>query len=176
MTGLLALLAGCTALRPAPDPLAEAAALFPPPPDTLSAVVLPEVNAEAPAVTLDELPPVEIPAATLAMAAAVAAEPPVQPIGDGVASYYGHELAGRPTASGERFNPERLTAAHRTLPFGSRVRVTNLRNGESIVVRINDRGPFAHGRVIDLSQAAARAIGMIRSGTARVKLELLATE
>ena len=94
-------------------------------------------------------------------------------IGGGLASYYGNELAGNRTASGERFNPGELTAAHRTLPFGSMVRVTNTSNGDSVVVRINDRGPFSHGRVIDVSHAAAREIGMHRSGTARVKLALL---
>jgi rare lipoprotein A len=94
-------------------------------------------------------------------------------IGSGMASYYGRELAGNRTASGERFDPAQLTAAHRTLPFGSLVRVTNTANGDSVVVRINDRGPFSHGRVIDVSHAAAREIGMHRSGTARVTLALL---
>ena len=97
-------------------------------------------------------------------------------IGGGMASYYGDELAGNRTASGERFNPAQLTAAHRSLPFGSMVRVTNTSNGDSVIVRINDRGPFAHGRVIDVSQAAAREIGMHRSGTARVKLALLSDD
>ena len=95
------------------------------------------------------------------------------PLGDGEASYYGSELAGNPTASGESFDPERLTAAHRTLPLGSKVRVTNARNGETVVVRINDRGPYHGNRVIDLSRAAARTIGLIRSGTGRVNLALI---
>ncbi|MBB3035464.1 rare lipoprotein A (peptidoglycan hydrolase) [Erythrobacter lutimaris] len=95
------------------------------------------------------------------------------PMGAGEASYYGHELAGNRTASGEVFDPGQLTAAHRTLPLGSKVRVTNPRNGESVVVRINDRGPFHGNRVIDLSTAAARTIGLIRSGTGRVNLALL---
>ena len=94
-------------------------------------------------------------------------------IGSGLASYYGDELAGNRTASGERFDPAGFTAAHRTLAFGSKVRVTNTSNGDSVIVRINDRGPFSHGRVIDVSTAAAREIGMHRSGTARVKLALL---
>ena len=94
-------------------------------------------------------------------------------IGGGMASYYGNELAGNRTASGERFDPGQLTAAHRSLPFGSMVRVTNTSNGDSVIVRINDRGPFAHGRVIDVSQAAAREIGMHRSGTARVRMTLV---
>lgn len=94
-------------------------------------------------------------------------------VGDGMASYYGKELAGNRTANGERFNPEELTAAHPSLAFGSKVRVTNLNNGQSVVVRINDRGPFTHRRVIDVSHAAAREIGMHRSGTARVSMALL---
>jgi rare lipoprotein A len=92
----------------------------------------------------------------------------------GEASFYGGELAGRPTASGERFNPQALTAAHRSLPLGSRVRVTNATNGRSIVVRINDRGPFHGNRVIDVSEAAARQLGFHGRGTARVQIELLA--
>ncbi|AHJ29486.1 septal ring lytic transglycosylase RlpA family protein [Nodularia spumigena CS-584] len=91
----------------------------------------------------------------------------------GIASFYGRGFAGKPTATGERFNPEAMTAAHRTLPFGTRVRVTNTRNGRSVVVRINDRGPFIRGRIIDVSTGAARAIGMINSGIAPVKIEVL---
>ena len=94
-------------------------------------------------------------------------------VGSGMASYYGDELAGNRTASGERFDPDQLTAAHRTLAFGSRVRVTNLANGRSVIVRINDRGPFSRGRVIDVSDAAAREIDMRRSGTAKVSMTLL---
>jgi rare lipoprotein A len=77
----------------------------------------------------------------------------------GLASWYGPGFHGRRTASGERFNAGAFTAAHRTLPFGSRVRVVNRANGRSVVVRINDRGPFSRGRIIDLSRASARAIG-----------------
>lgn len=91
----------------------------------------------------------------------------------GVASYYGYDGSGNRTASGQRFNPERLTAAHRHLPFGTKVRVTNTRNGRSVVVRINDRGPFIRGRVIDLSVAAARVLGMMGSGVAPVRIEVL---
>jgi rare lipoprotein A len=94
-------------------------------------------------------------------------------IGEGMASYYGSEFAGSRTASGERFDPSAMTAAHRSLAFHSRVAVTNLSNGQEVIVRINDRGPRGKGRVIDISHAAAKAIGMHRSGTARVKLELL---
>jgi len=82
----------------------------------------------------------------------------------------GQEFAGRRTASGEKFNPSGLTAAHRTLPFGTHVRVTNSRNGRSIIVRINDRGPCVKGRAIDLSNGAARAIGMGSTGNVRMEV------
>ncbi len=101
------------------------------------------------------------------------AAPTATPIGPGVASYYGRRFHGRRTANGERFDMNALTAAHKTLPFGSRVRVTNTRNGESVVVRINDRGPFVRGRDIDVSRAAAEQIGIVSSGHGRVELELL---
>lgn len=94
-------------------------------------------------------------------------------LGSGTASYYSREIAGNRTASGERCDPDALTAAHRTAPFGSKVRVTNTATGQSVIVRINDRGPFRAGRVIDLSHAAAREIGMHRTGTAKVSLALL---
>lgn len=92
----------------------------------------------------------------------------------GTASYFSREIAGNRTASGEPCDPDTLTAAHRTAPFGSRLRVTNLATGQSVIVRINDRGPFRAGRVIDLSHAAAREIGMHRTGTAKVSLAMLA--
>lgn len=98
----------------------------------------------------------------------------VRSLGSGVASYYGRRFHGRRTANGERFNMRAMTAAHKTLPFGSLVKVTNPRNGRSVTVRINDRGPFIRGRVIDLSRAAAEEIGMIRRGHARVDMELVA--
>ncbi len=90
----------------------------------------------------------------------------------GQASWYGHE-GGSVTATGERYHPGGLTAAHRTLPMGSRVRVTNNRNGRSVVVRINDRGPFTGGRIIDLSEGAAAAIGIKGSGVGNVTIEPL---
>jgi rare lipoprotein A len=90
----------------------------------------------------------------------------------GMASYYGSE-SGSQTASGQRFNPSAMTAAHRTLPFGTKVRVTNKNNGKSVVVTINDRGPFIRGRIIDLSTAAAGVIGMKGAGVARVTVERL---
>lgn len=85
----------------------------------------------------------------------------------GKASWY--RLGGK-TASGERNNPSALTAAHRSLPFGTRVKVENLKNGKFVVVRINDRGPFVGGRVIDVSKAAAQQLGMLSTGTARVRV------
>lgn len=91
----------------------------------------------------------------------------------GQASWYGPGFHGRHTASGEVFNQNALTAAHRTLPFGTRVRVTNVHNGRHVVVRINDRGPFSRGRVIDLSAEAARAIGLDRAGVGPVQVEVL---
>ena len=94
----------------------------------------------------------------------------------GLASWYGPRFHGRLTANGERYNQYALTAAHKTLPFGSRVRVTNLKTGQVIEVRINDRGPFIRGRVIDLSYAAARRVGVYKPGTAQVQIEVLAAD
>lgn len=91
----------------------------------------------------------------------------------GPASWYGGKFHGRKTANGERYNMNDMTAAHKTLPFGAKVRVTNQHNGRSVIVRINDRGPFVGRRVIDLSRGAADAIGMIRTGVAPVRIELL---
>jgi rare lipoprotein A len=92
---------------------------------------------------------------------------------EGRASWYGAEFAGRRTANGEIYDPSQLTAAHKTLPFGTFVRVTNPSSGQSVVVRINDRGPFKPGRVIDVSRAAAEQIGMIGPGTLVVGLEII---
>jgi rare lipoprotein A len=139
---------------------------------------VPVQAAEAPAVdridslsevvtSLDESLPVADP---------VAAEEKVyKAVGQGMASYYGRELAGNRTASGERFNPAGFTAAHRTLPLGTRLRVTNVANGRSVIVRVNDRGPFVGRRLIDVSLGAAQEIQMIRTGTAQVRLELVPT-
>ena len=91
----------------------------------------------------------------------------------GLASWYGHPYHGRPTTDGESYNMYELTAAHRTLPFNTQVRVHDLDNGRDVTVRINDRGPFIEGRIIDLSYASARAIDMIGPGVARVQLEIL---
>jgi rare lipoprotein A len=92
----------------------------------------------------------------------------------GYATFYGRDHHGGPTASGERFDMRQFTAAHRTLRFGTRVRVTNLRNGRSVEVRINDRGPYGgHGRIIDVSEAAARRLDMIEAGVVPVTVEVL---
>ena len=91
----------------------------------------------------------------------------------GVASWYGGKFHGRLTSSGEVFDTNDLTAAHKSLPFGTIVKVTNLDNGRSVVVRINDRGPFVEGRIIDLSRAAAEALGMLGLGVAHVSLEIV---
>jgi len=91
----------------------------------------------------------------------------------GRASWYGPGFHGKRTASGERYDKHDLTAAHRTLPHGTRILVTNLSNGRSVTVRINDRGPFARGRILDLSYGAAQKIGMIGSGTAPVRITIL---
>ena len=89
----------------------------------------------------------------------------------GPASWYGKSHHGRTTANGEKFDMEALTAAHRTLPFGTRVRVTNLENNRSVTVRINDRGPYVRGRILDLSARAARELGMAEDGVSRVRIE-----
>ena len=92
---------------------------------------------------------------------------------EGMASYYGDEFDGKQTASGEIFDQSGLTAAHKTLPFQTKVRVTNLSNGKDVVVKVNDRGPFVEGRIIDLSYAAAEEIGMIGKGTIKVRIEVI---
>ena len=104
-----------------------------------------------------------------------ASTPPVpdRRIQYGLASWYGRERQGQRTASGELYDSTQLTAAHRTLPFGTRVRVTNLDTGRSVVVRVNDRGPFAYGRLIDVSRAAARELGVFGAGLFTVRLEIL---
>jgi rare lipoprotein A len=89
----------------------------------------------------------------------------------GKGSYYADKFQGRPTASGETFSQHKMTAAHRTLPFGTKVKVTNLANGRSVNVTINDRGPFAPGRIIDVSKKAARKLGMVNAGVASIEIK-----
>jgi rare lipoprotein A len=112
--------------------------------------------------------PVPAPAAVPAPVAKAAAS-----VETGKIAWYGKKFAGRRTASGESFNPEALTMAHKTLPFGTRVKVTNLANKKSVILRVNDRGPTQADRVGDVSLAAARALGMVRSGVADAELEVV---
>jgi len=92
---------------------------------------------------------------------------------EGVISYYADDFDGKKTANGEKFDMDAMTAAHRAFPFGTRLRVTNLDNGRSVVVRVNDRGPFAKGRILDVSRAAARKLEMTGKGTARARVEVV---
>lgn len=141
------------------------------------AVAAPGFNADVtgPEQALPELPGMGKDEAGFAATDAVQAEISdiAEELGIGMASWYGPKFAGKPTASGERFDPSGLTAAHRTLPFGSLVRVTSQSTGKAVIVRINDRGPFHGNRVIDLSEAAADAIGIKSRGRGRVSLALL---
>ena len=111
--------------------------------------------------------------AGLGASAAQAHQPAAARLIAGAASWYGPGFHGRLTANGERFDQNALTAAHKTLPFGTKLRVTNEHNGKSVVVRVNDRGPYAGKRVLDLSKGAAQTIGMIGSGVAPVKIEVI---
>jgi rare lipoprotein A len=114
--------------------------------------------------------------ATPASAQTAAASVAAAPFELGMASFFATEMAGRRTATGETCDPATLTAAHRTLPFGTKLRVTNPANGKSVIVRINDRGPFARGRVIDLSKAAAAEIDLVQRGHGHVELHRLNSE
>ncbi len=119
------------------------------------------------------MPPPEYPPPTQPTPASTTPPAPIVQGEEGLASWYGHPYHGRRTASGEIYNMYAISAAHRTLPFGTEVRVHNLENGEDVVVRINDRGPFIEGRIIDLSYAAAQEIHVAGPGTARVRLEIM---
>ncbi len=119
-------------------------------------------------------PGAEIGLAALPPETAAPSAPQETVIGQGSASYYAARFNGRRTASGERFDNGAMTAAHRTLPFGSLVRVTNTANGKSVIVRINDRGPFSAGRMIDVSRAAADELGLVARGHGNVELALIA--
>jgi rare lipoprotein A len=117
--------------------------------------------------------PLKRPLALLLLAVACAHGPRGardEPIAEGVASFYGASLRGNLTANGERFDPGAFTAAHRTLAFGTCLRVENAANGRSVRVRVNDRGPFVKGRILDVSEAAARALDFVQRGVARVRL------
>ena len=125
---------------------------------------------------LTQAQPASAPAATAPSAPAAKAAPEkasTADASDGKVAHYGRKFAGRKTASGERFNPNAMTMAHKTLPFGTMVRVTNLKNKKSVVVRVNDRGPSTPDLVGDLTTGAARKIGMLRSGVIDAKLEVV---
>lgn len=140
--------AGCARVAPLPQPL-------PPAVESRPATDPPESMQPGPA------PPEPTPTSVL----------------DGEASYYSDALAGRRTASGERYDPAALTAAHRSLPFGTRVRVVRVDTGRAVLVRITDRGPFGKpSRIIDLSKAAAKELDMLRAGVIRVRVEVLPPE
>jgi rare lipoprotein A len=171
--GSLVLLMACAPMAkhgaaspPAADKPVATKANPPQAPAALPPVVLPTAGPTAPAEPASSEPSV----ANTAQAAA----PLRGPQGwteSGIASWYGPRFQGRRTASGERFDTQELTAAHKTLPFGTRVRVKSLVNGKEVIVRINDRGPFIKGRIIDLSKAAAQAIGLV--GVKQVLVERL---
>jgi rare lipoprotein A len=165
LSGSALLLSGSTGLAPAFATTGRVA-----PADSISStdlaireVVIPEV---------EDLKPLK-PAAPVLPIAAPSSAPRVRSVSTGQASWYGPGFYGNRTANGEVFRPGTLTAAHRTLAFGTKVRVTNLWNGRTAVVRINDRGPFHGNRVIDLAHGAAHELGLVASGTANVKLEVL---
>ena len=172
--GALALLLSGSALAPAIVTPAKAATLVAADEDdnrkaTVSGteVAIREVDSLTPSEEASPSPVLPQPIAP------VPSEPRVVGVSKGQASWYGPGFYGNRTASGEVLRRGTLTAAHRTLPFGTRVRVTNLWNGRSAVVRINDRGPFHGSRVIDLAQGAASELGVTSSGVAQVKLEVL---
>jgi rare lipoprotein A len=132
----------------------------------------PRLAAIDPPVVEQPLAPAHLAPARLVPAHLVPAHPAIE---GGEASYYARLLEGRPTASGEIYRGSALTAAHRTLPFGTHLRVTNLANGRSVEVRVNDRGPFHRRRVVDLSRAAAERLDMVHRGHASVRLEVVAS-
>ncbi|WP_199236573.1 septal ring lytic transglycosylase RlpA family protein [Ramlibacter sp. WS9] len=156
----LSLVSGCATTPPSGRPVYEEPAVAPPafaPKKSAAAPKEPPVAPTESAVGLEE-------------AAAAPTRPPAAVIGRGKASWYGPRFHRKRTANGERFDMNELTAAHRTLPFGSLVRVRNLQNGLEVVVRINDRGPWFRNRIIDLSKAAAAALNLLVEGEALVIL------
>jgi rare lipoprotein A len=166
LSGSALLLSGSTGLNPA---FATTGRVAPAVSSSTSTEVA--IREVAPA-TVEEAQPLR-PAAPVLPIATPPSEPRVRSVSRGEASWYGPGFYGNRTANGEVLRPGTLTAAHRTLPFGTRVRVTNLWNGRTAVVRINDRGPFHGSRVIDLAHGAAQELGVVASGVASVKLEVL---
>jgi rare lipoprotein A len=162
---------GRTAPSPAPTGTDGSSLVAPP---TAPAILAAAALAAGPAAAAIDPPVVEQPLvpAHLVPAHLAPAHPAIE---GGEASYYARLLEGRPTASGEIYRGSALTAAHRTLPFGTHLRVTNLTNGRSVEVRVNDRGPFHRRRVVDLSRAAAERLDMVHRGHAAVRLEVVAS-
>jgi len=165
---------GCGIISDAPSRATSARAVLAPEPRTVN----PSIDQPQAHTFPREIPPT----ATIPSSPETDEAPPLakipapsQPtqVETGLASWYGRRFHGKLTASGEIFNQEKFTAAHRTFPWGSRVKVTNLANGKSVEVRINDRGPFDKGRIIDVSRAAARVLGMVGSGITTVRIEWL---
>lgn len=145
----------------------------------LLAGTVPAATAQSPTGSPSALPLLTAPLRSLLEASAAASATAPAPASTprvtetGALTYYGRRFAGRRTASGERFDPEAMTMAHGSLPFGTRVRVTNLDNGLSVVVRVNDRTPSSSTRIGDVSEAAARQLDMIRAGVVQARLEVL---
>jgi rare lipoprotein A len=165
---------GCGIITDGPHRATSARAVLPPEPRTGN----PSIEEPQTHVFPREVSPItEVPTSPEVEQSPPVAKIPAAPqptlVETGLASWYGPRLHGKRTASGEVFNQEKFTAAHRTLPWGSRVKVTNLANGKSVVVQINDRGPSVRGRILDVSRAAARALGMVKSGTTTVRIERL---
>ena len=163
----VAILVGCAAPLPNPVP-PPASILRPPVPDTSTAALQAPYQPIAPVAGETSPQPDD-----QAQAPRLADEPQKQ---RGLASWYGKRFNGRRTASGERFNAADFTAAHRTLPMPSYLRVRRVANGEEVVVRVNDRGPHHPGRVLDLSLAAAKKLGIVSLGSAEVEIELLTSK
>ncbi len=129
-----------------------------------------QTAAPAPAAPAMQAAPAAAPAAPAAATPAAAASADAS---EGKIAYYGQKFAGRKTASGQRFNPAAMTMAHKTLPFGTRVKVTNLVNNRSVVLRVNDRGPSTPDRIGDVSAGAARKLAMLRAGVVNARIEVL---
>ena len=163
---------GCGIISDGPNRATSTRAVLPPEPRTVNPSI------DQPQTFPREIPPIAtIPSSpetdeALPLAKIPAPSQPIM-VEAGLASWYGRGFHGKLTASGEVFNQEKFTAAHRTLPWGSRVKVTNLANGKSVEVRINDRGPLGKGRIIDVSRAAARVLGIVGSGITTVRVEWL---
>jgi rare lipoprotein A len=174
MAALSSVSQGCGIISDAPSRATSARAVLPPEPRTGN----PSIDQPQMHTFPREIPPITtIPSSpeTDQVPSLAKIPTPSQPtlVETGLGSWYGRRFHGKLTASGEVFNQEKFTAAHRTLPWGSRVKVTNLANGKSVEVRINDRGPFGKGRIIDVSRAAARVLGMVGSGITTVRVEWL---